>query len=67
VVLCQFERTWGNPNLGHFCCKMETYLWMTGIEYDIKTTLPLLAPKGKLPYIKDGDLKLANSRDAALD
>ena len=29
-----------------------------GIEYDIKTTLPLLAPKGKLPYIEDGDLKL---------
>ena len=35
---------------------------MTGIEYDIKTTLPLLAPKGKLPYIEDGDLKLADSR-----
>ena len=62
MILYQFERTWGNPNLSHFCCKIETYLRMTGIEYDIKTTLPLLAPKGKLPYIEDGDLKLADSR-----
>jgi len=35
---------------------------MAGIEYDIRTTLPLSAPKGKLPYIRDGDLKLADSR-----
>lgn len=62
LILYQFERTWGNPNLSHFCCKTETYLRMAGIEYDIKTTLPLFAPKGKLPYIEDGDLKLADSR-----
>ncbi len=62
MVLYQFERTWGSPNLSHFCCKTETYLRMAGIEYDIKTTLPLFAPKGKLPYIEDGDLKIADSR-----
>lgn len=62
LTLYQFERTWGIPNLSHFCCKTETYLRMAGIEYAIKTTLPLAAPKGKLPYIKDGNLKLADSR-----
>jgi glutathione S-transferase len=62
VILYQFERTWGIPNFSHFCCKTETYLRMAGIEYDIKTTLPLFAPKGKLPYIEDGELKLADSR-----
>ncbi|HET7062067.1 MAG TPA: glutathione S-transferase family protein [Nitrosospira sp.] len=62
LTLYQFERTWGIPNLSHFCCKTETYLRMAGIEYAIKTTLPLAAPKGKLPYIEDGDLKLADSR-----
>jgi len=62
LILYQFERTWGNPNLSHFCCKTETYLRMAGIEYAIKTTLPLFAPKGKLPYIKDEDVKLADSR-----
>ena len=35
---------------------------MAGIEYAVKTTLPLFAPKGKLPYIEDDDLKLADSR-----
>ena len=62
LILYQFERTWGNPNLSHFCCKTETYLRMAGIEHEIRTTLPLSAPKGKLPYIRDGKLKLADSR-----
>lgn len=62
LILYQFERTWGNPNLSHFCCKTETYLRMAGVEYDIKPTLPLFAPKGKLPYINDGGVKLADSR-----
>jgi glutathione S-transferase len=35
---------------------------MAEIEYDIRTTLPLFAPKGKLPYIQDGAVKLADSR-----
>lgn len=60
--LYQFERTWGIPNLSHFCCKIETYLRMAGIEYEIKPTLPLTAPKGKLPYIEDDDTKLGDSQ-----
>jgi glutathione S-transferase len=62
LTLYQFERSWGNPNLSHFCCKTETYLRMAGIEYAIRTTLPLFAPKGKLPYIEDEGIKLADSR-----
>ncbi|MGH8813657.1 MAG: Tom37 metaxin N-terminal-like domain-containing protein, partial [Advenella sp.] len=62
MLLYQFERTWGIPNLSHFCCKMETYLRMADIKYTVKATLPLFAPKRKLPYIEDGDLKLADSR-----
>ncbi len=62
VILYQLERTWGIPNLSHFCCKTETYLRMADIEYAVKATLPLFAPKGKVPYIEDGDLKLADSR-----
>ncbi len=62
LILYQFKRTWGNPNLSHFCCKTETYLRMAGIEHEVRTTLPLSAPKGKLPYIRDGDLQLADSR-----
>jgi hypothetical protein len=29
--LYQLERTWGTPNLSHFCCKIETYLRMADI------------------------------------
>ena len=62
----QFERKWGSPNLSPFCCKTETYLRMADIEYKIKMTLPPEAPKGKLPYIEDGDEVLADSGFIAL-
>ena len=62
LKLYQFERTWGIPNLSHFCCKIETYLRMADIEYEIKATLPLTAPKGKLPYLEDGETKLGDSQ-----
>ena len=62
LKLYQFERTWGIPNLSPFCCKIETYLRMAGIDYKIRATLPLNAPKGKLPYIKDKDETIADSR-----
>lgn len=62
LTLYQFERTWGIPNLSPFCCKIETYLRMANIDYTIKPTLPLGAPKGKLPYIEDSGQALADSR-----
>ena len=62
LTLYQFERTWGIPNLSPFCCKIETYLRMANIDYTIKPSLPLGAPKGKLPYIEDSGQALADSR-----
>lgn len=62
LKLYQFERTWGIPNLSPFCCKIETYLRMAEIEYEIKPALPLGAPKGKLPYIEDNGQALGDSR-----
>lgn len=62
LKLHQFERTWGIPNLSPFCCKIETYLRMAGIAYEIKPALPLRAPKGKLPYISDNGKTLGDSR-----
>ena len=62
LILHQFQRTWGIPNLSPFCCKIETYLRMADIDYEIKPTLPFRAPKGKLPYIDDDGLTLADSR-----
>jgi glutathione S-transferase len=62
ITLYQFARTWGIPNLSQFCVKLETYLRMARFPYEIKITLPLKAPLGKLPYIVDNDKKIADSR-----
>ncbi len=61
LKLYQFNRTWGIPNLSPFCCKVETYLRMAGIVYEIVTTLPSGAPKGKLPYVDDSGKIVADS------
>ena len=62
IKLYQFDRTWGIPNLSPFCCKIETYLRMAGIEYEVKPALPFSAPKGKLPYILDNNEAIGDSR-----
>jgi glutathione S-transferase len=62
ITLYQFTRTWGIPNLSHFCVKIETYLRMAQLPYRIVETLPLKAPRGKLPYIEDNARKIADSR-----
>lgn len=62
IKLYQFQRTWGIPNLSHFCVKVETYLRMAGIPYELVNALPLNAPRGKLPYIEDQGRKISDSR-----
>lgn len=66
ITLYQFKRTWGLPNLGHFNVKVETYLRMTDVPYKIVETMPLKAPKGKLPFIKEGDKKISDSNFISL-
>lgn len=62
LKLYQFKRTWNIPNLSPFCCKIETYLRVANIPYEISPSLPLSAPKGKLPYIEDNGVTIADSR-----
>lgn len=62
ITLYQFARTWGLPNLSQFCVKLETYLRMNRIPYQIVETLPLKAPRGKLPFIDDEGIRIADSR-----
>lgn len=56
IILHQFARTWGIPNLSQFCVKVETYLRMVKLPYEIVETLPLKGPRGKLPFIEDQGL-----------
>ncbi len=62
ITLYQFAPVWNIPNLSHFCVKIETYLRMTKLPYEIVETLPLKAPLGKLPYLEDQGEKVADSR-----
>jgi glutathione S-transferase len=62
IVLHQFARVWGIPNLSPFCSKVETYLRMTGLPYEVVDSIPIRAPRRKLPYIRDGDEVVSDSR-----
>lgn len=62
ITLYQFPRVWGLPNASPFCLKLETYLRLADIPYEIKfLSDPRKAPKGKLPFIKIDDKTIADS------
>jgi glutathione S-transferase len=62
IKLYQFARAFGLPNPSPFCMKIECALRMSGLEYEaVECPIPAKAPKGKLPYIEDGDARLADS------
>lgn len=62
ITLYQFGPAWGIPNPGQFNVKVETYLRMTDLPYEVVETLPLNGPKGKLPFIEDDGQQIADSR-----
>lgn len=57
IVLYQYRRMFGMPNLSPFCLKVETWLRMLDLDYDIHfEDDPRKAPLGKLPMITfDGE------------
>ena len=62
ITLYQFEPALGSRNLSPFCLKLETYLRMVDLPYEVADNADVRkAPKKKLPYIKDGDRTVADS------
>jgi glutathione S-transferase len=62
IKLYQFPRLFGIPNVSPFCCKLETWLRIARIPYEVVDTLDLRkAPMGKLPFIDDGGVYVADS------
>lgn len=53
-------------SLSPFCTKVEVYLEIQSIPYRTKVGDPRKAPKGKMPFIVEGDAKIADS-SAILD
>lgn len=62
VKLFQFPRMFAIPNLSPFCCKLETWLRIAQIPYEVVDTPdPRKGPKGKLPFIEDDGVRIADS------
>lgn len=55
ITLYQPPPAWGTPSVSPFCIKLETWLRMMEIPYQVKDANPQKAPKGKMPYIRDED------------
>ena len=62
ITLYQFPRAMGLTNASPFCMKMETWLKMSGLEYQIKGLMDSRkAPMGKLPMIDHDGQKVADT------
>lgn len=62
IQLFQFPRMFAIPNLSPFCCKMETWLRIAGLDYEVvDTPNPRGAPRGKLPFIEDGGERITDT------
>jgi glutathione S-transferase len=62
IKLYQFPTAFGLPNLSPFCMKVELFLRMADLEYKvIEVSNPRLGPKGKLPFIEDDGVRVADS------
>lgn len=54
IKVFQFAPAFGLPNASPFCMKLETYLRMAGLPFELVNNGDVFkAPKGKLPYIDD--------------
>ena len=54
IILHQFAPAFGLANASPFCMKVESYLRLAGLEYEVRRfDNPARAPKGKLPMITD--------------
>lgn len=62
IKLFQFPRMFNTPNISPFCCKLETWLRIAQIPYDVVDTPdPRKGPKGKVPFIEDDGRRIGDS------
>ncbi len=61
LTLYTFGPAFGLPDASPFVAKALTLLKMSGLDFETDTKGFNKAPKGKLPYLKDGDQIIADS------
>jgi len=61
ITLYTYGRFWGLPDPSPFVTKAEMLLKLSGLPYEAVRGDMRKAPKGKLPFIRDGDTVVADS------
>lgn len=62
IELVQFTPALGLMNASPFCMKVEVFLRLTGLPYRaVNGAMPMRAPKGKLPVLRDDGQTIADS------
>jgi glutathione S-transferase len=62
ITLHQYPPAFGLPSLSPFCIKVEVFLKVAGLPYLVKHERnPARGPKGKMPFIVDGERTVADS------
>lgn len=61
IILHTFGPAWGLPDPSPFVTKADILLKMSGVPYAARATGLRGAPKGKLPYIEDNGVLVADS------
>ncbi|KAF1051016.1 MAG: hypothetical protein GAK43_02591 [Stenotrophomonas maltophilia] len=62
ITLFQFPPAFNVPNISPYCLKIETFLRLSGLEFQVQALQdPRKAPKGKLPFIKVEGQSVADS------
>nr|AYM52911.1 glutathione S-transferase [Sorangium cellulosum] len=62
ITLHQGPAAWGTPNISPFCVKLETWLRMAGLPYQVRPSEMRGAPKGKMPYVDIDGRKIGDSQ-----
>lgn len=61
ITLFQPAPAWGIANVSPACMKLETWLRMTGLAYQVAPCDLGAAPKGKVPYVEDQGVLISDS------
>src|SRR6185295_4139940 len=62
IRLYQYPPMFGLPNPSPFCMKLETWLRMTRLPFEVERVVdPRKGPKGKVPWIEDQGRTIADS------
>ena len=62
IQLHQYPPMFGIPNPSPFCLKLETWLRMAKLPYEVVRVVdPRKDPKGKVPWIEDQGRTIADS------